>query len=50
MDRTTVAAKEIVEAEARKRNEMTLSLRAARLAKQEELSLNPPAKVKSRQR
>lgn len=48
MDRTTVAARDIVEAEARKRHELTLSLRAARLAKEEELSENPPPKIKSR--
>ncbi|MFE3838809.1 hypothetical protein [Pseudogemmobacter sonorensis] len=48
MDRTTVAARDIVEAETRKRHELTLSLRAARLAKEEDLSANPPPKSKSR--
>lgn len=48
MDRTTVAARDIVEGEARKRHELTLSLRAARLAREGELSANPPPKSKSR--
>lgn len=48
MDRTTVAARDIVEAESRKRHELTQSLRAARLAKEEELSADPPQKRKPR--
>lgn len=48
MDRTTVAARDIVEGEAQKRHELTLSLRATRLAKEEELSTNLPSKNKPR--
>lgn len=48
MDRTTVAARDIVEAESRKHHELTQSLRAARLAEEEELSANPLPKSKPR--
>jgi len=47
MDRTTSNAREIVAAEARKRHELTASLRAARLAKEELPSPAPSPKPKA---